>query len=135
MDEWSLTETLRDDNETWIVRKNLHPLQKHQQGLRYPVCVYLSVQVRPFTEASFPSVEDNDLLEEIEENLLEICEQTDSIFVATVFMPDPKDFIVYSAKPTPLESSLEWVARCYSGFEVEAAAHEDPEWEQYGAFP
>ncbi len=75
-----------------------------------------------------------DALENIEEKISVICNGDHSVFVACVFMPKIKDYIMYTKSPDELGNALESFAKSHGQFNFEFGGHEDPSWEQYNSF-
>jgi hypothetical protein len=134
MDEWSISKLEKDDGSYWIIRKNLHPVSEGRQFDDYPICTYFTVHYQPYTEDGFPSPGDNDAFEAIEDELASICDGKHSVFVATVFMPGLKDFIVYTSNPDQLSDLIESLVSSYGQFKSEFGGNKDPNWSQYESF-
>lgn len=134
MDEWSLVELEKDDGQRWLIRKNLHPVIEGRAKSEYPVCTYLTIHYEPFSDGGFPSSKDNDAFEVIENSLATICDGRHSTFVATVFMPKLKDFIIYTSNPDELSALVEPLVSPYKQFKIEFGGNSDPGWEQYESF-
>ncbi len=134
MDEWSLAKLEKEDGSYWVIRKNLHPIAKNRSQNEYPICIYLTFHYQAQTQDGFPSTIDNDAFEVIESKIASICDGEHSTFVATVFMPQIKDFIIYTSNPDRLSDLIEPMVRPYKQFKVEFGGNEDPSWNQYGSF-
>ena len=133
-DEWSLAEKKQKSGERWLMRKNLHPISKDKNKSDYPICIYFTAHYSPYTDEGFSSPEDNDSFEEIENNLALICNGDHSVFVATVFMPKLKDFIIYTKSPDKLSDLIQSSVKNFKQFNFEFGGNEDKTWNQYETF-
>ena len=124
----------QSSGEDWIMRKNLYPLPKGKSRSDFPVCIYLTAHYNPYTNQGFPSSEDNDAFETIENNLASICDGVHSVFVATVFMPKLKDFIIYTHNPDLLSDLIEPHVKKLKQFNFDFGGNEDKTWNQYKSF-
>ncbi len=133
-DEWLLSKLEGKDGGLWIVRKNMHPVPANKNRNEYRYCTYLTVHYKPGTDEGFPSSADLDALEDIEDRISEICDGNHSVFVASVFMPKIKDYIIYTKSPDKLGNILESFAKLHGQFNFEFGGRDDPSWEQYDSF-
>jgi hypothetical protein len=133
-DAWSLGEIIQENGDRWLIRKNLAFLDESAQRSKYPICVFFTIHYVAYTKLGFPSSIDNDALEAIEECIVAACDDQHSVFVATVFMPNIKDFILYTADYDRLCSILESTSKNYQQFKFEVSGHSDANWTQYQAF-
>ncbi len=133
-DEWILYEKEQENGSRWIIKKNIYPFPNGKEKADFPVCIYFTVHYKPYTDEGFPAPEDNDAFESIEDKLSSICSGNHSIFVATVFMPKLKDFIIYTSNPDMLSDEIEPQVKQYRQFKFEFGGNEDPDWGQYDSF-
>ena len=133
-DEWGLFQLEHENGEIWIIRKNFYPLPEGKSEQDFPICIYFSVRYQPSTDNGFPSSDDLDALEDIEAILVELCDGRYSTFVNTVFMPQLKDFIIYTSEPDKLGSTLQSKLSSFNQFNFEFGGSEDLEWSQYKSF-
>ena len=134
MDEWTLSKVKKDNGDFWITRKNLYPVSEKENKDKYKYCTYLTCHYKPSTEEGFPSAQDNDAFEKIENEIATLCDGKHSVFVATAFMPKLKDFIIYTSNYDEISDLIEPIIKDYGQFKVEFGGHEDPAWKQYDSF-
>lgn len=133
-DEWELKELDKGEGVTWLTRRNLSPLPKGKVREDYHHVLYLTFHYKPGREAGFPSSEDNDAFEEIEEKIVKLCKYENTLFVATVFMPEIKDFIFYSNTPHEMGGIFESFLDDYPQFNIKFSGNPDATWNQYESF-
>jgi len=134
LDEWILKKVKKDNGGFWLIRKNLNPVSQKENKNKYRYCTYLTFHYEPFTEEGFPSPHDNDAFEKIENEIASLCDGKHSVFVATVFMPNLKDFIIYTSNYDEISDLIEPIVKLYGQFKVEFGGHEDSGWKQYESF-
>ena len=133
-DEWELKEIDKGGGEFWLTRKNLKPLPKGRVRENYHHVLYLTFHYSPGRETGFPSKEDNDAFEQIEQKIVSLCNPDNTLFVAVVFMPKVKDYLFYSNTPHEMGDIFEPFIDEYPQFKIEFSGHPDKEWDQYDSF-
>lgn len=133
-DDWELKELDKGNGEFWLTRRNLNPIPEGKDREDYDYVLYLTFHYEPGRESGFPSSQDNDAFEEIEEKIVSLCNPENTLFVATVFMPKVKDYLFYSNTPHEMGDLFEPFINEYPQFKIEFAGNPDKEWDQYDSF-
>lgn len=133
-DEWELKELDKGGGVIWLTRRNLYPLPKGKERVSYHHVLFLTFHYEAGRNSGFPSSDDNDAFEEIEDKIVSLCDPEHTLFVATVFMPKIKDFILYSNTPEKMGDIFQPFIEKYPQFKIEFAGHPDEVWDQYDSF-
>ena len=132
-DSWSLAQGERD-GFPMIVRianayRGLAPLPEYNHHL------IVSVHLRNPRPNGFPSSEEGDDLQALEENLGRLLETgNDSLSVLVVTNNGLRDFIFYTRNVEGMKQRTEEAVPIFKGFEVELSIEPDAEWRIYQHF-
>ena len=133
-DNWVLKEIEKDDGSFWLTRRNMSPLPKGKTRKDYDHILFLTFHYKAGRESGFPSSADNDAFEEIEKEIINLCNVNNTLFVAVVFMPGIKDYLFYSNTPHEMGDIFQPLVEKYPQFKVEFAGNPDTDWGQYDDF-
>jgi Family of unknown function (DUF695) len=132
-DDWSLAQGERD-GFPMIVRmanayRGLAPLPGYDHH------VIISIQLRNPRPNGFPSSEEGDDLQALEENLCRVLETgNDTLCVLVVTNNGLRDLIFYTRNVESVQQRTEEAKSVYSGFEIEFWIEPDEGWDVYRHF-
>ena len=97
---------------------------------------YLTFHFEPRDESGLPSVEDNRLLAELEEDAFVELEADElAIHVATALKDGVKDLLFYTRDANEFLKRAEKYRYLHNQFDVECEVGPDPDWGHYKDFP
>ncbi len=131
--DWLLAQGERDDFPMIVRMAEAYAGLAPVKGYKHHVIA--SVHFRNRREDGFPSSEEGDDLQTLEENLSFLLEaQNESLCVLVITNNGLRDFIFYTRNATDAREKLANNSDIFRGFVVEFAIEPDPDWSIYKAF-
>lgn len=129
-EEFALYKLARDEKE-YMVRCNKW-LWNIAPNSSYPYQVGIATSIKTTDHDGFPSSEENQRLNQIEDMIIDQFTSDDSaIFAGTITGGDIKEFVLYAKNPDEARSNFNKLQQAVSDYQLQLNVKEDQKWNTF----